>query len=152
MATFADAAQSAGIVITTEAVYGMMAHDFYTHRWPRGRPLEKVSHPAHKINFDPSHYVSYGIKDMKWVIHEMKEHIAHIHIKDGIGIPQLNKFVFPLLGEGRVNWQDFFQAVDEIGYTGYCSMAAGRSAFGPEGSPRRSRTIRKPPRVSCWSK
>ena len=38
MATFADAAQSAGIVITTEAVYGMMAHDFYTHRWPRGRP------------------------------------------------------------------------------------------------------------------
>ncbi|MCH2126022.1 MAG: sugar phosphate isomerase/epimerase [Pirellulaceae bacterium] len=118
METFAEAAQDAGTVITTEAVYGMLAHDFYTHRYL----LDKVNHPAHKVNFDPSHYVLYGIEDMKWAIHEMKDHIAHMHIKDGIGIPQLNKFVFPLLGEGRVNWKDYFEALDEIDYTGFCSM------------------------------
>lgn len=116
--TFSAAGQSAGIAITTEAVYGMLAHDFYTHRYL----LDKVAHPAHKINFDPSHYVLYGIEDMKWVIHEMKDHIFHMHIKDGIGVPQLNKFVFPLLGEGRVNWKDFFEALEEIDYQGYCSM------------------------------
>lgn len=115
---FSEAAESAGIVITTEAVYGMLAHDFYTHRYL----LEKVNHPAHKINFDPSHYVLYGIEDMGWAIREMKDHIAHVHIKDGIGIPQLNKFVFPLLGEGRVNWKEFFAALEEIEYQGFCSM------------------------------
>ena len=59
---------------------------------------------------------------MKWLIHELKDRIAHVHIKDGIGIPQLNKFVFPLLGEGRVNWKDFFTALEEIDYQGFCSM------------------------------
>ena len=116
--TFANAAESAGVLITTEAVYGMLAHDFYTHRYL----LQKVPHSAHRINFDPSHYVLYGIEDMAWAIHEMQEYIAHVHIKDGIGIPQLNKFVFPLLGEGRVNWKDLFEALDAIGYDGYCSM------------------------------
>jgi len=116
--TFATTAASVGTVITSEAVYGMLAHDFYTHRYI----LDKVDHPAHKINFDPSHHVLYGIEDMKWLIHELKDRIAHVHIKDGIGIPQLNKFVFPLLGEGRVNWKDFFTALEEIDYQGFCSM------------------------------
>ena len=115
---FIEAAEAAGIVITSEAVYGMLAHDFYTHRYL----LDKVDHPAHKINFDPSHHVLYGIEDMKWLIHELKDKIAHVHIKDGIGVPQLNKFVFPLLGEGRVNWKDFFAALEEIDYREFCSM------------------------------
>ena len=55
---FTEAAQAGGIVITSEAVYGMLAHDFYTHRYL----LDKVDHPAHKINFDPSHHVLYGIE------------------------------------------------------------------------------------------
>ena len=116
--TFAEAAKAGGIVITSEAVYGMLAHDFYTHRYL----LDKVNHPAHKVNFDPSHHVLYGIEDMKWLIHELKDKIAHVHVKDGIGIPQLRKFVFPLLGEGRVNWKDLFAALEEIDYRGFCSM------------------------------
>ena len=115
---FTEAAQAGGIVITSEAVYGMLAHDFYTHRYL----LDKVDHPAHKINFDPSHHVLYGIEDMKWLIHELRDKIAHVHVKDGIGVPRLNKFVFPLLGEGRVNWKDFFAALEEIDYRGFCSM------------------------------
>ena len=116
--TFAEAAKAGGIVITSEAVYGMLAHDFYTHRYL----LDKVNHPAHKVNFDPSHHVLYGIEDMKWLIHELKDKIAHVHVKDGIGIPQLRKFVFPLLGEGRVNWKDLFAALEEIDYRGFCGM------------------------------
>ena len=116
--TFSNAAAQAGTTITSEAVYGMLAHDFYTHRYL----LEKVPHPAHRINFDPSHHVLYGLEDMKWMIHEFKDRISHVHIKDGIGVPELRKFVFPLLGEGRVDWKAFFTALEEIDYRGYCSL------------------------------
>ena len=54
-----------------------------------------------------------------WLITQWGNRIAHVHIKDGIGIPQLGKFVFPLLGEGRVNWKQFFEALEEIGYDGF---------------------------------
>ena len=116
--TFCDAAEKAGTQITLEAVYGMLAHDFYTQRYL----LERVPHTAHRINFDPSHHVLYGIEDMKWLVRELKDRIAHVHFKDGIGVPQLRRFVFPLLGEGRVNWRDLFEVLEEINYDGYCSL------------------------------
>jgi sugar phosphate isomerase/epimerase len=34
----------------------------------------------------------------------------------------MGKFLFPMLGEGRVDWRAFFGALDEIGYSGYCSV------------------------------
>ena len=116
--TFVEAAEESDIVITSEAVYGMLAHDFYTHKWL----VDQVDHPAHKVNFDPSHHVLYGIEDMRWLIHQWGDRIAHVHIKDAVGVPQLNKFVFPLLGEGRVNWKDFFIGLEEIDYRGFCSL------------------------------
>ena len=59
---------------------------------------------------------------MRWLITQWGDRIAHVHIKDGIGVPQLGKFVFPLLGEGRVNWKQFFEALEEIEYDGFCSL------------------------------
>lgn len=38
------------------------------------------------------------------------------------GIPELGRFVFPMLGEGRVDWRGMFSALEEIGYEGYCSV------------------------------
>lgn len=116
--TFVEAAEESNVVITSEAVYGMLAHDFFTHKWL----VDQVDHPAHKVNFDPSHHVLYGIEDMRWLIHQWGDRIAHVHIKDAVGIPELNKFVFPLLGEGRVNWKDFFVGLEEIDYRGFCSL------------------------------
>lgn len=116
--TFIKTAETAGIAITSEAVYGMLAHDLYTHKYL----VSKVDRPAHKINFDPSHHILHGIEDMRWLIQEWGDRIAHVHIKDAIGVPALNKFVFPLLGEGRVNWKEFFAALDQIGYEGFCSL------------------------------
>ena len=116
--TFLEAAEAANVLITSEAVYGMLAHDFYTHKWL----VDQTDRPAHRVNFDPSHHVLYGIEDMRWLITQWGDRIAHVHIKDGIGVPQLGKFVFPLLGEGRVNWKQFFEALEEIGYDGFCSL------------------------------
>ena len=115
---FVKAADEANIVITSEAVYGMLAHDFYTHKWL----VDQVSHPVHKVNFDPSHHVLYGLEDMSWLIRQWADRIAHVHIKDAVGVPELNKFVFPLLGEGQVDWKGFFAGLEELDYQGYCSI------------------------------
>ena len=114
---FLNAAKEANVYINSEPVYGMLAHDFYTHKWF----IDQTDSPYHRVNLDPSHHVLYDIEDMKWLIHQWSDRIGHVHIKDAVGVPQLNKFVFPLLGEGRVNWKDFFEGHDEINYTGYCS-------------------------------
>ena len=30
--------------------------------------------------------------------------------------------MFPILGEGAINWQEFFAALDDISYTGWLSL------------------------------
>ena len=115
---FIEAAETAGTLITSEAVYGMLAHDFYTHKWF----MDQVDSPVHKVNFDPSHHVLYGIEDMGWLIRQWGDRIGHVHLKDGVGVPRPNEFVFCLLGEGRVNWDEFFGALEEIDYRGFCSL------------------------------
>ena len=115
--TFLGIAEECNVKINSEPVYGMLAHDFFTHKWF----MDQTPSPMHKVNLDPSHHVLYGIEDMRWLINQYGDLISHVHVKDAIGIPELNKFVFPLLGEGRVNWDDFFQGLDELDYRGYCS-------------------------------
>ena len=59
---------------------------------------------------------------MSWLIRQWGNRIAHVHIKDVVGVPALQKFVFPLLGEGQVDWEGFFAGLEEIGYQGFCSI------------------------------
>lgn len=115
---FARAAEAANVVISSEGVFGMVAHDFYTHKFM----MDKLDASIVKVNFDPSHGVLYGNLDVGWVIHQWGDRIAHVHLKDAVGIPEMGKFLFPLLGEGNVNWKGFFTALDEIGYQGFCSV------------------------------
>ena len=74
------------------------------------------------VNFDPSHDILYGNLDMGWIIRQWDKKIKHIHLKDAVGIPEEGKFIFPLLGEGNVNWQEFFKALNEIDYQGFMSV------------------------------
>ena len=52
------------------------------------------------------------------------EKIRHVHLKDVIGSPGVSggDFMFPLLGEGMVDWKIFLKALDEIGYKGFLSV------------------------------
>jgi len=115
---FSKAAEAAGVVVSSEGVFGMVAHDFYTHRFL----IDRLDNPAQKVNLDPSHGVLYGNLDVGWVVRQWGEKIAHVHLKDAVGIPEVGRFIFPLLGEGNVNWKAFFAALEEIGYEGYCSV------------------------------
>ena len=115
---FTQAAKAANVVISSEGVFGMVAHDFYSHRFM----MEKLDRQIHRVNLDPSHGILYGNEDVAWIVRQWGDRIAHIHLKDAMGTPRIGEFHFPLLGEGQVNWQQFFEALEEIAYQGFCSI------------------------------
>jgi len=115
---FTGVAKEAGCIISSEGVFGMVAHDFYTHKFM----MDQLDPEIHKVNLDPSHGVLHGNLDVGWVVRQWGDRIAHVHLKDAVGVPEPGKFLFPLLGEGNVNWRDFFGALDEIEFDGYCSV------------------------------
>jgi sugar phosphate isomerase/epimerase len=117
---FVQAAEKHRVALAVEGVFGMLCHDFYT-TW---RLMETFDSPWLGVNFDPSHDALYGQTDAGWMTREWarKGRLKHVHLKDAAGIPELGKFVFPMLGEGVVDWKGMFQALDDVGYTGFVSV------------------------------
>ncbi|HOZ48158.1 MAG TPA: sugar phosphate isomerase/epimerase family protein [Candidatus Hydrogenedentes bacterium] len=102
-----------------EGVWGHLCNDYFTTR-----PLiDHYNSPFLGVNFDPSHGVLKGNFDTGWIVrHWGKDAIKHVHLKDAIGIPEDGRFLFPFLGEGRVDWKGMFSALAELGYEGYLSI------------------------------
>ena len=106
-------------VLALESVWGMLAHDFYTAKFL----IDRYQSPNLGINFDPSHDILSGNYDVGWIIRQWgSEKIAHVHLKDAAGIQKKDRFVFPLLGEGNVDWKAFKEAMAGIGYSGVMSV------------------------------
>jgi len=114
-----EAAERNDVIVTVEAVFGMLVHDYYTMR-------ELLDHFESKnlaVNLDPSHLVLYG-NDPAWAVSRLGSRIRHVHVKDGIGRPGIlgEDFAFPFLGEGAVDWRAFFVALRKAEYSGYLSL------------------------------
>lgn len=101
-----------GVAIGFEPCWGTLAPDAERAR----RVLDAV--PV-GIAFDPSHFVMTS-DDIPALICEWGERIVHVHLKDAFGRPGIEgeDFHFCLLGDGRVPWPEFFEALDGIGYAG----------------------------------
>jgi len=117
--TIMDAAEKNDIMITFEAAFGMLVHDFYTLQ-------EFLSYFGSKnlaVNLDPSHMVLYG-NDVVYAVRRLGKRIKHVHVKDAVGKPgtQNENFMFPMLGEGVTDWKGFFDALSEVGYDGFLSV------------------------------
>jgi sugar phosphate isomerase/epimerase len=113
------AAERAGVDVLVEGAWGNLAHDYYTTL-----PIfARYDSPRLGINMDPSHGALCR-NDIPWVIHQWGKRIRHVHLKDAIGRPGVDgeDFIFPLLGEGLIDWRAFFAALREIGYAGVCSV------------------------------
>lgn len=111
-----DAAQRENVTLAVEPVFGHLVHDYYTLM----ELLRRHESKHLRVNFDPSHGVLYR-NDTGWVIRQLGDKIAHVHLKDAVGRPgglPGDTFQFPLLGEGEVPWQGMMQALDDIGYKG----------------------------------
>ncbi|MDR6759097.1 sugar phosphate isomerase/epimerase [Mycoplana sp. BE70] len=115
-----DGVAAAGAQAALEPCWGTLAHDFHS----TGVLLRRfANHPAFAINFDPSHF-ALARDDMGWIIGELAPFIRHVHIKDVAGMPgrEGREFIFPLIGEGRVDWSEMFDALDRAGYRGFMSV------------------------------
>jgi sugar phosphate isomerase/epimerase len=112
-------AEQAQVTLALEAVFGMVCRDYYTS----SLLIESFDSPFLCINMDPSHYRLYG-NDPAWAVGEWDEKVVHVHLKDVAGTPGLpgETFIFPLLGEGFVDWRAFLNALNGIGYEGFLSV------------------------------
>ena len=102
-----------------EGVWGHLCNDYYTTR-----PLiDHFKSDYLGVNFDPSHDVLKGNFDSGWIVRQWgTKYIKHMHLKDAIGVQQSGLFLFPFIGEGRVDWKGMFAALGDIGYQGYMSV------------------------------
>ncbi len=103
-----------------EPCWGGLAHGFHS----TGMMLRRFGgHPAFAINFDPSHF-ALARDDLSFVVAELAPYIRHVHIKDVAGRPGLEgrDFIFPLIGEGLVSWEEVFSALDRAGFRGFMSV------------------------------
>lgn len=115
---FVSLAEEKKMNLAVEGVFGMLCHDYYTTRVL----IDRFDSDYLGVNFDPSHDILYGNFDVGWIIRKWGKKIKHIHLKDAVGVPKIGKFIFPLLGEGNVDWKSFFSALKEIGYDGFMSV------------------------------
>ena len=104
--------------LAVEGVVMMLCHDYYTTRCL----IEHYKSDYLGVNFDPSHDILYENLDVGWIIRQWGKKIKHVHLKDAVGIPEEGKFIFPLLGEGNVNWKYFFEVLEEVHYNGFMSV------------------------------
>jgi len=78
----------------------MLCHDYYTTR-----PLiDRYDSPRLGVNLDPSHDLLAGNLDVGWIVKEWGRKIMHVHLKDAVGTQEPGRFIFPLLGEGDLEF------------------------------------------------
>ena len=103
--------------LAMEGVWGMLVHGFYQSKFL----VNHYNSDYLGVNLDVSHGILLGNLDVGWVVKQWGKKIYHVHLKDAVGVAP-DKFIFPMLGEGFVNWKEFFDALREIDYKGFCSV------------------------------
>ncbi|MFD0710712.1 sugar phosphate isomerase/epimerase family protein [Paenibacillus sp. GCM10027626] len=110
--------------------------------------LDTLSTNGLSVNFDPANMVMVTGDDPVVGVHNLKDYIVHTHAKDGIRLHQVDPRIIygslgfePLsheklaematggeffrevpLGEGKVDWPAYIQALQDIGYKGYLTI------------------------------
>ena len=83
----------------------------------RSRELaDKVGSPWFGVLYDPSNVMGSGV-DYRVALWEMREHIVHVHVKDG-AVTMDKGYGRTMLGQGQVDYGWVLGALDRIGYTG----------------------------------
>lgn len=114
-----ERANRIGVRVALEPCWGTLARDAY-RAW---LVLDRLAYLSLGLTIDPSHFVMSG-DDTPSFIREWGERIVHVHIKDAFGQPGLEgtDFIFPLPGEGLVDWPGVFGALRAVGYRGVVTV------------------------------
>ncbi len=112
-------AEQSGVPFLIEPTFGHLCHDYYTF----SELLRLVPSPNLGVVVDPSHFYLYD-NDIPWAIRRLGDSVKHVHVKDIVGKlgPFPSSFVFPLLGEGQIEWTPLLQALKDINYRGFFTI------------------------------
>ena len=111
----ADAAQAAGVVVALEIHGDLMASG------ERSRPLlDRIGHPAVKINYDTANVEHYGGVRAEDDLPAIADRVAHVHLKDMRG--GKGDWDFPAIGEGHVDFGRVLEILRRAGYDGPYSV------------------------------
>jgi L-ribulose-5-phosphate 3-epimerase len=109
--TLADAAQAAGLVVALEIHGDLMA----TGRRSLAL-LERIGHPAVKVNYDTANVEHYGGVRPEDDLPAIAGHVASVHLKDMRG--GVGDWDFPAIGEGHVDFARVLEILEAAGYDG----------------------------------
>jgi sugar phosphate isomerase/epimerase len=112
-------AERHGVTLALEPCVGNLVHDYGTTL----EMLRRVDHPNLCLTFDPSHFMLFR-DDIPLAVSTFGNRVRHVHLKDAVGrLGEISKeFIFPLLGEGGIDFPTFLAALDAIGYQGFYSV------------------------------
>ncbi|MFC1717280.1 sugar phosphate isomerase/epimerase family protein [Candidatus Poribacteria bacterium] len=72
-----------------------------------------------KVNFDPANMVLYGTGGPLEAVEVLRDHIAHVHVKDGLSPTQQGGLGTEVpLSQGEVNIREYIRKLADIGYSG----------------------------------
>ena len=99
--------------------------------------LDSLESTGVGVNLDPANLVMVTGDDPAKAVHNLKKYIVHTHAKDGkqlcyrdpeivYGIKNVivtgDSFIEMPLGEGSVNWTEYLNALEDIGFNGFLTI------------------------------
>lgn len=108
------------VYLVLEPIVGQVVRNYHTALELFGI----VDSPYLCLTMDPSHFQLVGDDIPRAIRRFGHDKVRHVHMKDAIGRPGDigEDFLFPLLGEGAVDWNGFLGALDDIDYEGFLSV------------------------------
>jgi L-ribulose-5-phosphate 3-epimerase len=113
--TLADAAGAAGIVLALETHGDLMASGEKSRAL-----LERIGHPAIKVNYDTANVEYYAGVSAADDIGTIADMVGHVHLKDARG--GQGDWDFPAIGEGHVDFARVLAVLGDAGYDGPYSV------------------------------
>lgn len=84
------------------------------------RFLDELGSDGIRVNYDPANLVMLGFDYLRGV-YDLKDYIVHTHAKDGVRDKD-GSHREVALGKGQVDWPQYLQAMDEIGFHGFYTI------------------------------
>jgi L-ribulose-5-phosphate 3-epimerase len=107
----ADAAQAVGVVVALEIHGDLMATGERA-----GALLDRIGHPAVKVNYDTANVEHYGGVRAEDDLPSIADRVANVHLKDMRG--GLGDWDFPAIGEGHIDFGRVLEILRGAGYDG----------------------------------
>jgi sugar phosphate isomerase/epimerase len=82
--------------------------------------VQEIDRPNVGINYDTANVIFYGEVRPETDILAAAPFINHLHIKDQVGGPGV--WNFPQIGTGEIDFTPIFGALNDVGFTGPCSI------------------------------